>query len=219
MAADLIKPFSEQEIELVIHSLPRNKALRPMDIQAMAWGSTHFAPIPTVTNPKTFKDDEPISVCDTNGNHLLDVKKSTVRRPFIWVSARYSAYWTTTSAGSHACHPHSVASRPLVHVRECMSAMVKEDGELRAMENLKPQLQWSECIRKMQLKYVIETEDMRGGLGPLLLRMEAVVIYMGLQFAYTAGYEQVHHLQSVFVRYHVKLYVDQKLWRGMQGGS
>ncbi|KAK1282842.1 hypothetical protein QJS10_CPB22g00669 [Acorus calamus] len=64
--------------------------------------------------------------------------------------------------------PHSVASRPLVHVRECMSAMVKEDGELRAMENLKP---------------------------------------------------QVHRLQSVFVRYHVKLYVDQKLWRGMQGGS
>ncbi|KAK1259543.1 hypothetical protein QJS04_geneDACA015497 [Acorus gramineus] len=33
MVADLIKPFSEQEIELVIRSLPRNKALRPMDIQ------------------------------------------------------------------------------------------------------------------------------------------------------------------------------------------
>ncbi|KAK1325374.1 hypothetical protein QJS10_CPA01g01441 [Acorus calamus] len=98
---ELVKPFTEQEIDRVVHMLPSNKApgpdgypgefykwywnyLKPDIIRALthfhwtaelpiSWGSTHVVLIPKKSNPMNLKDFRPISICDTKYKILSKV--------------------------------------------------------------------------------------------------------------------------------------------------
>ncbi|KAK1284023.1 hypothetical protein QJS10_CPB21g00718 [Acorus calamus] len=93
MASELIKPFSEEEVERVVRHLPSNKSPGPDgfpvefykkiwptlkdDIMRaliyfqqeaelpISWGSTHVILVPKVQNPEFIKDYRPISSSDT----------------------------------------------------------------------------------------------------------------------------------------------------------